>query len=124
ETAPAERRSAHPAEIARTLGGILAERQFIRALLLFLSCQMGILAWVTSSSFTLIHVGVSVSAYGWMFAGVMLGQITGAWLASRFVLRLRSARMVRAGAWIVLTGGFAAAALAWAGNEHWLALVV
>ena len=123
ETAPAERRSVHPAQIARTLGSILADRRFIAALMLFLSCQMGILCWVTSSSFTLMHVGVSVHAYGWMFACVMLGQITGAWVASRFVLRLGSARLMRLGAWIVFYGGLAVAAFAWAGTQHWAALV-
>ena len=123
ETAPAERRSIHPVRIARTLAGILADRRFIAALLLFLSCQMGILSWVTNSSFTLTQAGVSVHAYGWMFAGVMLGQITGAWMASRFVLRLGSARLLRIGAWTVFYGGLAAAAFAWAGTRHWLALV-
>ena len=124
ETAPAERRSARPSEIARTLAGILSERRFVSPLLLFLSCQAGILAWVASSSFTLIHAGVSVAAYGWMFAGVMLGQISGAWAASRFVMRLGSARLMRSGACLVLCGGIAAGALSWAGANHWLALVL
>ena len=123
ETAPAERRSAHPGEIARTLAGILSDRRFVAPLLVFLCCQAGILAWVASSAFTLAHAGVSVTAYGWMFAGVMLGQIIGAWAASRFVLRLGSARLMRSGTVIVIVGGVAAAAFAWAGAQHWLALV-
>ena len=123
ETAPAERRSAHPGEIARTLAGIISDRRFVAPLLVFLCCQAGILAWVASSAFTLAHAGVSVTAYGWMFAGVMLGQIIGAWAASRFVLRLGSARLMRSGAVIVIVGGVAAAAFAWAGAQHWLALV-
>jgi DHA1 family bicyclomycin/chloramphenicol resistance-like MFS transporter len=123
ETAPAERRSAHPLEIARTLAGILAERRFVAPLLVFLCCQMGILAWVAGSAFTLAAAGVSVAAYGWMFGGVMLGQITGAWVTSRFVLRLGSARLLRAGTLIVVAGGLAAATLSWAGERHWLALV-
>ena len=123
ETAPAKRRSAQPAEIARGLGRILADRRFQRPLLVFLCCQMGILAWVASSAFTLAQMGVAVDAYGWMFAGVMLGQIAGAWVASRFVLRLGMPRLLRAGAWLTLAGGMAAAALAWAGAAHWLALV-
>ena len=124
ETAPAERRSAHPADIARGLGRILSDARFRAPLLVFLSCQMGILAWVASSAFTLAHMGVPIDAYGWMFAGVMLGQIAGAWVASRFVLRLGSARLMRAGSWLVLGGGLAVAALAWGGAQHWLALVV
>ena len=123
ETAPPERRSARPGDIARTLGGILADRRFVAPLLVFLCCQAGILSWVTSSAFTLAHAGVSVAAYGWMFAGVMLGQIVGAWAASRFVLRVGSARLLRGGTVIVILGGTAAAALAWAGAHHWLALV-
>ena len=124
ETAPAERRSAHPSEIARTLGGILAQRRFVSPLLLFLSCQAGILSWVASSSFTLTHAGVSIGAYGWMFAGVMLGQIFGAWAASRFVMRLGSARLLRVGAWLVLYGGLGVAGLSWGGATHWTSLVV
>jgi MFS transporter, DHA1 family, multidrug resistance protein len=124
ETAPAERRSARPSEIARTLRGIVADPRFVAPLLLFLCCQMGILSWVASSSFTLAAAGVSVGAYGWMFAGVMLGQIGGAWAASRFVLRLGSARLLRSGALLVVLGGFAAAGFAWAGTSHWTAVVV
>jgi DHA1 family bicyclomycin/chloramphenicol resistance-like MFS transporter len=123
ETAPAERRSAHPAQIARGLGAILSDRRFQAPLLVFLCCQMAILAWVASSAFTLAHMGVPVDAYGWMFAGVMLGQIAGAWVTSRFVLRLGSARLMRGGSWLVLGGGLTVAALAWAGADHWLALV-
>jgi DHA1 family bicyclomycin/chloramphenicol resistance-like MFS transporter len=59
-----------------------------------------------------------------MFAGVMLGQIAGAWAASRFVLRLGSARLLRSGAVLVVLGGFAVAGFAWAGVSHWAALVV
>ena len=124
ETVPAERRSAHPVDIARALARILVEPRFHRPLLLFLCCQMGILAWVASSAFTLARMGVSINAYGWMFAAVMLGQIVGAWVASRFVLRVGMARLVRSGSGLVLAGGLAAAALAWGGAEHWLAVVL
>ena len=123
ETAPAARRSADPREIARLLGRIAAEPRFVAPLLVFLACQMAILAWVASSSFTLSHMGVSVAAYGWMFAGVMLGQISGAWVASRFVLRFGIPPLLRGGTWLVLGGGIAAAAFAWAGTSHWLAIV-
>jgi MFS transporter, DHA1 family, multidrug resistance protein len=124
ETAPAERHPAGVGEIARRLCAILADRRFFAPLLVFLSCQMGILAWVSASSFTLVSgAGVSVDAFGWMFAGVMLGQIAGAWTASRFVLHFGSPRLLRAGACLALAGGAAAAMLAWSGVQHWLALV-
>jgi DHA1 family bicyclomycin/chloramphenicol resistance-like MFS transporter len=59
-----------------------------------------------------------------MFTLVMSGQIMGAWVSSRLVLRLGIARMLRAGAALMFAGGAAGAALAWAGAGHWLAVVV
>src|SRR5438874_2827851 len=123
ETAPAERRSVHPVAIAAGFAGMLAEPRFLGPLLVVLACQLAILSWVASSAFTLAGMGVSVDAYGWMFAGVMLGQITGAWAASRLVVRLGMARLMRSGSSLVLAGGAAAAAFAWAGAAHWAAIV-
>ena len=125
ETAPAERRSMHPLHIARTFAFILGEPRFIAPFLLILCAQIGILAWVSNSAFTLVSgLGVTVAAYSMMFAGVMLGQISGAWSSSRLVLRLGIARMLRSGAALMLAGGLAAAALAWTGVAHWLAVVI
>jgi DHA1 family bicyclomycin/chloramphenicol resistance-like MFS transporter len=124
ETAPAARQAASPALIARRLAAILADRRFFAPLLVYLSCQMGILAWVAASSFTLVRgAGVSIDAFGWMFACVMLGQISGAWVASRFVVRFGTARLLRTGTTLVLAGGMTASALAWSGVQHWSALV-
>lgn len=125
ETVPAERRSAHPADIARTFRLILGDRRFLRPFALVLCCHLGILAWVSSSAFVLVRgLGVSTIAYGLAFAGVMLGQITGAWACSRLVMRAGIPRLVRVGAALMLAGGGSAAALAWAGVAHWAAVVV
>ena len=125
ETAPAARRSAHPGAIARTFVAILGDRRFLSPLLLVFCAHMGILAWVSNSALTLVRgLGVGTLAYGLMFALVMLGQITGAWASSRLVLRLGMARLMRLGAALMLAGGAAAAALAWAGAGHWLAVVL
>jgi DHA1 family bicyclomycin/chloramphenicol resistance-like MFS transporter len=124
ETAPDARRSAHPADIARSFREILGQRRFMAPFLLFLCTQMAVLCWVTNSSFALVRGGVSIGAYGWMFAGVMLGQIAGAWVSSRFVLRFGMARLMRTGAWLVLGGGAVAAVMAWAGVAHWSAMVL
>jgi len=125
ETAPAERRSAHPSDIARTFLGILRDRRFVAPLLLVLCAQIGVLSWISSSAFTLVRgLGVSTVTYGLMFALVMLGQISGAWAASRLVVRLGIARLLRLGAIIMCGAGVAAAALAWLGIGHWLAVVL
>ncbi|HVL34187.1 MAG TPA: multidrug effflux MFS transporter [Burkholderiales bacterium] len=125
ETAPAKRASAHPAAIARTFAAILADRRFFSPYLVVFCAHMGVLAWIANSSFTLIRgLGVSALAYGALFAVVMLGQITGAWASSRLVLRLGIARLLRLGALLMLLSGLTAAALAWGGVAHWLAVTL
>ncbi len=125
ETAPEQRRSVHPMAIARTFLAILADRRFRAPFLLILCSHIGVLAWVSNSSFTLVSgLGVSVLAYGFLFGAVMLGQISGAWLSSRLVLRLGIGRLLRVGTSIMLAAGITAAALAWAGIAHWLAVVL
>ena len=124
ETAPAERRSAHPVAIARTFAHILAEPRFVAPFLLVLCCHVGILAWVSNSALTLIRgMGVSPPAYGLMFALVASGQIVGAAAGTRLLLRLGSHGVMRLGAILLLAAGGTAAALAWAGVAHWLVVV-
>lgn len=125
ETAPAERRSVELAAVLRTFAQVLRERRFLAPFLLVLCSHMGILAWVSNSAFTLVRgVGVTTVAYGAMFASVMLGQIAGAWCSSRLVMRLGIARLLRFGAALMLAAGMTAAALAWAGVAHWVAVVL
>ncbi len=125
ETAPAERRSAHPADIARTFAAILGDRRFLSPFLLILCALIGVLAWVSNSAFTLVRgFGVSTLGYGLMFALVMLGQILGAWSSSRLVLRLGIDRLLRLGATLMLGAGLSATALAWLGVAHWTAVVL
>jgi len=125
ETAPAERSSMHPADIARTFRVLLGERRFVAPFLLILCAHLGILAWVSSSAFVLVRgFGVSTAGYGLAFAAVMLGQITGAWASRRLVLRVGIARLLRAGAVCMLAAGATAAALAWAGAAYWPAIVL
>jgi len=125
ETAPEPRRSLRPAALVASFGAILGDRRFYPPLLLILCAQAGILAWVSNSAFTLIRgLGVTTVAYGWIFALVMLGQISGAWTSRRLVMRLGMARLMRTGALLVVSAGAAAAALAWAGATHWLAVAL
>jgi DHA1 family bicyclomycin/chloramphenicol resistance-like MFS transporter len=124
ETAPAQRRPVNPQQIVRTFGAILGDRRFLGPYLPFLCAQIGVLAWVSNSAFPLISgLGVSATAYGAMFTLVMFGQILGAWMSSRFVMHLGIARLMRTGAALMLAAGAAAAALAWLGVGHWLAVV-
>lgn len=125
ETAPRGRTSARPADIARTFGLILRERRFMRPFLLILCAFLGIIAWVSSSAFVLVRgFGVSTRGYGFSFAAVMLGQITGAWASSRLVVRLGIPRLVTFGAVSMLVAGMSAALMAWTGVTHWAAVVL
>ena len=125
ETAPRERSSVHPADIARTFARILGERRFVAPFLLVLCAHLGILAWVSSSAFVLVRgFGLSTVGYGFAFAAVMVGQIAGAWASSRLVLRVGIPRLLRLGAALMLAAGAAAAALAWAGAGYWPAVVL
>lgn len=125
ETAPRERRSLRPAAIFGTFAAILGDARFRAPFLLILCAHAGVLAWVSSSAFALVRgLGVSASAYGFMFGAVMLGQICGAWAASRLVMRLGIPRLLRLGARLMLAAGAAAAVLAWSGVAHWSAVVL
>lgn len=125
ETAPAERRSVHPGAIARTFAGMLADRRFLSPFLIVVCAQSAILAWVSNSALTLVRgFGVTAVAYAFMFAFVMLGQSAGAWASSRLVVRFGIPRLLEAGSLLMLGAGAAAALFAWAGVQHWAALVV
>jgi MFS transporter, DHA1 family, multidrug resistance protein len=125
ETAPSERTSMHPADVARSFRLMLGERRFIWPFLLVLCAFLGIVAWVSSSAFVLVRgFGVSTKGYGLAFAAVMLGQIIGAWASSRLVLRVGIPRLLRLGAELMLAAGMAVASLAWTGVGHWGAVVL
>jgi DHA1 family bicyclomycin/chloramphenicol resistance-like MFS transporter len=125
ETAPSERRSAHPADIFRTFRAILGDARFIAPFLLVLCAHLGILAWVSSSAFVLIRgFGIEPAAYGLAFGAVMLGQICGAWMSSRLVVRLGIPRLLRIGTATMFAAGLAAALFAWSGVTHWAAVVL
>lgn len=125
ETAPAQRASAHPAQIARSFAAIVAEPKFLAPYGAMLCAQVGIFAFVSNSAFTLVSgLGVSPGAFALLFALVMVGQIAGAWLSSRLVMRAGMQRLLRAGIYLALASGAAAAAAAWAGLAHPAAVVV
>jgi DHA1 family bicyclomycin/chloramphenicol resistance-like MFS transporter len=87
--------------------------------------QIGIFAFVTNSAFVLIKgQHMAPAAYSLVFAGVMLGQISGAWASGRLVMRLGIARLLETGSQLVVVAGALGAALAWAGVSHWLAVLL
>lgn len=125
ESAPRASTPATPAGIARAFANILTEPRFIAPFCVLLGTQIGIFAFVTNSAFVLVKAfGLSPREYSVLFAAVMIGQITGAWFTSRFVMRLGVNGMLRFGTRLACASGLLAAALAWSGLEHWLAIVL
>ena len=125
ETVPAERASAHPAQIARSFAAIAAEPRFLAPYGAMLCAQIGIFAFVSNSAFTLVSgLGVAPGAFALLFALVMVGQIAGAWLSSRLVMRVGMLRLLRAGTLLAFAAGLAAALLAWSGVRYPAAVVL
>jgi len=125
ETAPAQRSAIHPLSVARTFGVIAREPRFVAHFLLLLCTFSGIFAFVSNSAFVLVRgFGVAPFAYATLFASVMLGQILGAWLGSRLVMRIGIAAMLRVGTRIACFAGLAAVGFAGAGVLHWAAVVL
>jgi DHA1 family bicyclomycin/chloramphenicol resistance-like MFS transporter len=125
ETAPAERPALSLARIAERYALLLRDRRFIAPLATALCAQMGILAFVASSSLVLVQgLRLTPAAFSVLFAAVMLGQMAGGFIGSRLVLRLGIQRMVRLGTSIALVAGVSLAILVHAGAAHWSAIVL
>ena len=125
ETAPAERPSVAPARIAASYTVLLADARFRASLATMLLAQLGIIAFVSSSSLAMVQaLHLTPTAFSLLFAAVMIGQITGGIIGSRIVVRLGISCMVRLGTALALAGGLLLAALALAGMSHWSAVVL
>ena len=125
ETAPPERPAISPARIAARYASLLRDRRFVAPLATALCAQMGILAFVASSSLVLVQaMRLTPTAFSLLFAAVMIGQMAGGFAGSRLVLRLGIERMVRLGAKLVLLAGVLLALLVYGGVTHWSAIVL
>ncbi|HEV8097031.1 MAG TPA: multidrug effflux MFS transporter [Burkholderiales bacterium] len=125
ETAPAERAAISPAGIAARYALLLGDRRFVAPLATALCAQMGILAFVASSSLVLVQaMRLTPTAFSLLFAAVMLGQMAGGFAGSRLVARLGIERMVRLGTTLALVAGALLAILVFAGVTHWSAIVL
>ena len=125
ETVPADRPSISPLRVLSVFSSVVREPKFTGPFTVMLFAQVGIFAFVTNSAFVLVKaLGLSPREYSVLFAVVMIGQITGAWFTSRMVMRLGIAGILRFGVRVACASGLVAAALAWAGIGHWLAIAL
>jgi DHA1 family bicyclomycin/chloramphenicol resistance-like MFS transporter len=104
---------------------LLSDRRFVAPLATALCAQMGILAFVASSSLVLVQgLRLTPTAFSLLFAMVMIGQMAGGFVGSRLVLRLGIERMVRLGTRLTLVAGVVLAILVYGGIAHWSAIVL
>jgi len=125
ETAPAGRPSIALPRIAASYAMLFRDPRFRAALTTMLLAQLGIIAFVSSSSLAMVQaLHLTPTAFSLLFAAVMFGQISGGIIGSRLGVRLGIGRMVRLGAALAFGGGLLLAALALAGVAHWSAVVL
>jgi DHA1 family bicyclomycin/chloramphenicol resistance-like MFS transporter len=90
----------------RAYGTILTDRQALGYMLCTGLAFIGVVAFVSNSSFVLIErFGLEPHQYGYCFSFVMLGGSIGAYTNGRYVTRLGISRMLGIGTALLATGG-------------------
>ena len=118
-------RATTPEVILANYGSVLRSRTYIGYVLVAASGSSGLFAFLAGSAFVFVNViGTGEEGFGFLFGAVMLGNIIGATVGSRVVVRLGIDRMLGYSTWLMLFSGLALAALAWGRVAHPLAIVV
>jgi DHA1 family bicyclomycin/chloramphenicol resistance-like MFS transporter len=106
ESYPASVRAAHRIETPGRLVELAHSSDFVLYTLVTTATFFGLFAILTGLSPTLIGVlGVSPTAFGYMFATVMLGNFVASYIAGRIVGRVGIDRMIVIGAVVCLASG-------------------
>jgi MFS transporter, DHA1 family, multidrug resistance protein len=105
-------RALAPSRMAANFRTLLRHRAFLGFALAVAFSYAGLFSFISGSSFVLIDaLGVPAERFGYVFAVVVIGYITGTQIAGRLTLRLGIARMIWLGGFISLAGGGTMAAL-------------
>jgi DHA1 family bicyclomycin/chloramphenicol resistance-like MFS transporter len=114
-----------PAAMLANFATLLRSRRYVGYLLVAAFTASGLFAFLAGSAFVFVSaLGAGERGFGVLFAMVMLGNITGATIASRVVVRVGLDRLIAYGTTLMLVAGMALAVLAWANIEHPAAIVV
>ncbi|NNG02717.1 MAG: multidrug effflux MFS transporter [Inquilinus sp.] len=102
-----------PARLVRNYRLLLGDPGYLGFLLVVAFTYSGIFAFISGSSFVFVDlVGLGPVAYGFCFAGAVVGYMAGSFLSGRLTLRLGIERMVGAGTLLSALGGAAMLACA------------
>ena len=94
---------------------LLRHRVYIGYVLTISACYSVIFSFISGSSFVLIEVvGLSPDLYGYAFATIVLGYMTGTFISGRYGRRVGIERMILMGGALTMLAGLVMAAFAWA----------
>ncbi len=118
-------RAPRPSELARDYLFLLRQRHFVLYVAMIFFIQTGVFAFVSNSSFVLVTaLGFSAGEFGFLFAGIMVGHISGAALGSRLVRTMGIKATIRRGALLAFMSGVAALGFGWLNMRSPLAILV
>ena len=116
-----------PRRIVANFHQMLSSRRYVGCVAAATFCYCGMFSFISASSFVLINVvGLEPDAYGFCFAGVVIGYMIGALSAGRLVHRLGMERVMLAGGLLTGLSGpvMAGLAIASGANVHWAMIVL
>ena len=105
-----------PARFAENLGTVLRDPTYLAYVLVVTFMFCGQFAFISGSSFVLIQgLGVAPAVYGFCFAAVAVGIMSGSFITSRLAGRVPGDRLIMTGTALGAGAGLVMAALAWTG---------
>jgi DHA1 family bicyclomycin/chloramphenicol resistance-like MFS transporter len=105
-----------PTRLAENLGTVLRDPTYLGYVLVVTFMFCGQFAFISGSSFVLIQgLGVAPAVYGFCFAAVAVGIMSGSFVTSRLAGRVPGDRLILIGTGLGATAGLVMAALAWSG---------
>lgn len=121
-----DRAALDPRRMAVNFQALLGDRAYLGFALTVAFSYAGLFSFISGSSFVLIDgLGVSSERFGFFFAAIVVGYMTGTQIAGRLTLRLGIERMIWIGGAASLAGGLAMVALArQIGPGHWAPFAV
>lgn len=113
-----DRYALRPGRVLGNYGRLLRDRRFIANVLVVAFAFAGLFCFISGSSFVLIDVlRVDPAHFGFAFACVVVGYMSGTFASGRLGPRLGPDRMMRAGVLLGVVAAMVLAGLAWAGVQ-------
>ena len=114
-----------PSRIVANIRQMLAHREFLGYMAASSATYSGLFAWISGSSYVFVEVmGLTPSAYGFVFAAIVVGYMAGTQAGGRLVFRLGIPRLVGVGCVINAVFGVIIAGLAFTGPPSIPALLI